>query len=575
MNQSSEQKVHIWHSFIQSLNPNELNRTVKVISGTYLQGEFLLIPDPGTYETVGNLVNCVKIGAKMEEQPRFQNKVKISLADGTVLGKGEELALLGMEEGVHGKMLKCQLIQREKHPVVHLPMNCRGVFQECHDDNYYTLDQILKWKIAVGRSRIVKPVTGAPAFKEHFSIFPKNFSGQLLLQPSYSIKAILSGEVETLIPAQLDFEIVDITDMVKNPIVGTTYLEDIYTMANDKFPLTVQVADIMGKSCRLNMKDKCNSTYLEAGQYLTILGRVEMKKYLATEVSQHPARKHFLIPQNYSALFQRIPRTFQTVYDLELARKASGMIEVIATQSYIADLEGLSSFVTGDGFRTVKPANVSTLAGMQPQIIPVLICKTVSTRDIVALPMYAVGSFLEVLKDREVFTIDELLVHHKPPCCVKVICQGQSLPSRLLFGINELQIDGEVNMKYLIVKRTQASAEPFEIPVELVKVMVTMVSQELPPCGEQVFNLPLPATVEALSAEDYKLLKGCDVCPAPPPLPPKFRSRIPSHHQMQIRPFPPRVTGATLLLPNETTELSETHSQNRRKLQNIYLMEPV
>ncbi|XP_048449677.1 protein THEMIS-like, partial [Rhincodon typus] len=382
-------------------------------------------------------------------------------------------------------------------------------------------------------------------------------------------------EVETLIPAQLNFEIVDITDKVKNPIVGTTYLEDIYTMANDKFPLTVQVADIMSKSCCLNMKDRCNPTYLEAGKYLTILGRVEMTKYLVTEVAQHPARKHFLIPQNYNALFQRTPRTFQTVYDLELARKASGVIEVIAMQSYIADLEGLSSFVTGDIFRTVKPANISTLAGMQPQIIPVLICETISTHDRVTLPMYAVGSFLEVLKDREKFTIGELLVHHKPPCHVRMIYQDQSLPSNLLFGINELQIDGEVNMKYLIVKWTQTSAKPFEIPVELVKVKVTMVSQELPPCGEQVINLPLPATVEALSADNYKLLKGCDACPAPPPLPPKFRSRIPSCHQMQIRPFPPRVTGATLLLPDQTTELSKTHSQDRRKLQNIYLEETV
>ncbi|XP_041045245.1 protein THEMIS3-like [Carcharodon carcharias] len=589
MDPYSEQKVQVWRSFIHSLNPNNLSRTVKVISGTYLQGslynfsfspgeviritgliptelkavvlerdklaetildvplfykgEFLLIPDPDTYETVGHLVNCVKIGEKRDEQPRFQNKVKIPLAEGSFLNKGEKLALLGIKEGVSGKMLKCQLVKRKKSPVIYLPMNCRGIFQECRDDNYYTLDKILAWKIPVGRSRIVKPVMVNPAFKQSCFRFPKNFNGQLVLQPSYSVKALLAGGVETTIPTQLDFEIVDITDAAtRNPSVAPIYLEDVYAMPNDKFPLTVRIADGIDKNSLIAMSHRFNPTYFEVGKCLTILTRVEVKKYLVTEISQHSAKRRFLVPWSYHGIFQRTPRTFQSVYDLDLARDTAGVIEVIATQCYAAEMEGLSSFTTGDRFRTVERVNIFTFDGIQPQTISVLECENIATHDIVWLPMHAIGTFLEVLKDGGKFTIKELLSHHKPPCHVKVIAKDRSLPSDLLFGINELKVDGEVNMKYVVAKCTHASAEPFEIPVEIMKVMVLIMSEESPSTGEQAMNLLSSETVELLSADNYELLKGCDVHPTPPPLPPKSRSRILSCGQIQIPPIPPRVT---------------------------------
>ncbi|XP_067887374.1 protein THEMIS3-like [Heterodontus francisci] len=626
MDHSSEQQVHFWHSYIQSLSPNNLKRTVKVINGVYLEGSlykysfstgdviritdiiptelkavvlendklgqtvfdvplfykgvFLLIPDPDTYETVGHLVNCVKIGDKREEQPRFQNQVEISLAGGSI-NKGEKLALLGIEEGVNGKMLKCQLMKTKNNPVVHLPMNCTGMFQECHDDNYYTLDKILAWKISVGRSCIVKPVMEIPSFNESFSIFPEDFSSQLVLQPRYSVKAILEGGIETMIPAQLNFEIVDITDgVINNPSVAPIYLEDIYAMPNDKFPLAVRIVNVMDKNSRIAICNKSSPTYLEAVKVLKILKKTEVKKCLVTEISQHAARKHFLVPWTYHGIFQRTPRTFHTVYDLELARKAGGVIQVIATECYAADLEGLSSFTKGHRFQTVKPGTISTFVGMKLQTIAVLECENISTRDIVTLPMYAVGMFLEVLQDREGFTIRELLAHHNPPCHVKAIAKDQSLASDPLFGMNELRVDGEVNMKYLVAKYNHTSAEPFEIPVELVTMLVAIMSKESPSTGEQAMNLPSSKTIEHLSADDYVLLKGCDVDPVPPPLPPRFRSSIPSRGQIQISPIPPTATkkkthnGPSPFDHDEITELlSKTHLHDCKRLQNIYLCE--
>ncbi|XP_078071854.1 protein THEMIS3-like [Mustelus asterias] len=544
----------------------------------FYKGDFLLIPDPGTYETVDHLVSCIKIGEKKAEQPRFQNKSKISLAEGGILKKGEKLALLGIEEGLSGKMLKCQLIKRENNPVVRLPMNCRGMFQECHDDNYYTLDQILTWKIPVGRSRAVKPVPRIPECEESFSMFPKDFSGQLVLQPTYRVKALLAGGAETMIPTELDFEIVDITDAVtRKPFVAPICLEDIYAMPNDKFPLTVQILGDKDKSSLIAMSQGCNPTFFDVGKCLTILQRAEVKKYLVTEVSQHSAMKHFLVPRSYRGIFQRVPRTFQSVYDLELARERSGVIKVIATQCYAADIEGLSSFRAGDGFRAIKRVNISTSVERQLQYISVLECEKCPTYDKVLLPMHAIGEFLEVLEDRKRFTIQELLAQHNPPCHAKVIAKDQSLPSDLLFDTSELKVDGEVNMKYLVAKCAHASAKPFEIPVELVKVMVAITSKDSPFTDERVQNLPLSETIGHLSADDYTLLKGCDAHPAPPPLPPKSRSTVPSCYQNQIAPVPPRMTKKSThadpfpLLHDETAELlSKTHLHDCGKLQNIY-----
>ncbi|GCB66068.1 hypothetical protein scyTo_0010046 [Scyliorhinus torazame] len=505
-----------------------------------VSGDFLLIPDPDTYETVGHLVNCVKIGKKRDQQPRFQNKIAISLAEGSILEKGEKLALLGIEDGVSGQMLKCQLVKRKDNPVIQLPMNCRGMFQECHDDNYYTLDEILTWKIPVGRRRIVKPVMGVPALEERFPLFPREFSGQLILQPTYSVKVLLTGGVEIMIPTQLDFEMVDITGAVTKEAY---YLEDVYAMPNDVFPLTVRIVDIMNKDSHFAM----SHGYLEVGKCLTILKRAEVKNYLVTAISQHSAEQHFLVPCSYHGAFQRTPRTFQSVYDLELARERGGVIEVIATQCHAADIKGLSSFIAGEGFRAVKSVNISTCVGAQPQAMTVLACEKISTRDIVLLPMYAIGTFLEVLKDREKFTIQELLAHHNPPCHVKVIAKDQSLPSDLLFGISELKVDGEVNMKYVAAKSTHASAEPFEIPVELVKVRVAVMSKESPSTSKLPLGLMSPRAVQRLSADEYALLKGCDVHPAPPPLPPKPGSTVQFWGQSQTPPIPPKVTKKSTL----------------------------
>uniref|UniRef100_A0A4W3J0H1 CABIT domain-containing protein n=1 Tax=Callorhinchus milii TaxID=7868 RepID=A0A4W3J0H1_CALMI len=476
--------------------------------------DFLLVPEPDVYETVASLLHSNRIGPEREGQPRFQNNINIVLDNGTVIMRGEKLALLGIEEVGGVKGLRCKLLKRKANSMVWLPVTCRGLFQECHDDHYYTISQIVKWKIPAGRRRNVKPVVGTPTRSTGFSILPHNFTGQLQLLPYYSVKALIQ-----FLPADLELQVMDVTDLVADqPFLVPVSLETLYHLPSNSFPVTVKVIDVKDNYGGL-------ARGFEVGSCLTILGKKEMKKVLVTELSNSLVRQHFLVPRSYEGQLLRIPRTFQTVYDLELARMAGGVAWVVATTSYNRDAECLSSFGIGEQFRALHPATVFTRLGVGGQAeVKVLTCEKADSAETVNLPMYAEGKFIEILMDGERYTMEGLLAQHMAPFHVRVVTADLALTADPLPGLKELRVDGEVRMECLVARRQEGLA--FEVPVELVTALVEVVNQvRTSPHQAQDPSPQFVQTVWLLSAEDYLRLRDYeDLSPPPPPRPPKPKS---------------------------------------------------
>lgn len=126
--------------------------------------------------------------------PRFRNLIPISTDEvPTKLRKGETLSLIGFEESQGRRLLRCEVLRKKAPLKVLLPMDCRGYFLECQDDQFYSIDTIVRWKLLAGRKRRVRVQTGH-RLRLLSPLLSDPFSGHLVLHPYFSVMAYLPGK---------------------------------------------------------------------------------------------------------------------------------------------------------------------------------------------------------------------------------------------------------------------------------------------------------------------------------------------------------------------------------------------
>lgn len=131
--------------------------------------------------------------------PRFQNLIPISTAGlPKKLRKGETLSLIGFEESQGRRLLRCEVLRKKAPLQLLLPMDCRGHFLECQDDQLYSIDTIVKWKLLAGRNRRVRAQAGH-RLRLLSPLVPRHFSGYLVLHPYFSVMAYLPGKLGKIV----------------------------------------------------------------------------------------------------------------------------------------------------------------------------------------------------------------------------------------------------------------------------------------------------------------------------------------------------------------------------------------
>ncbi|MBN3307030.1 THMS3 protein, partial [Amia calva] len=467
-------------------------------------GEFQIFPDEHPYLSVAELYYSVQIGALGGEGTRFENKKSIYLEDKTVIDKGEILELVGLEEK-DSTFLKFSLLKEDTSPFVLLPLTCNVELQECHDDQFYTLDMILQWKMLFGRKRFVKITKG------HSLPCLQHFRGVAHLSPTYSFKVVCSGGTETIVASDLDIEVIEVSgkDWILN---FTMTLNMIYRIPVNEFPIEVTVSKV---SSEINTTSGFRN--LEVGQCLTILKKKEIKKCIVTE----SAKQHFLVPSTYQGTIVKTPRSFPFAFDLFCSRTKEQGIRVLVRKAYKAEVPLLSSLEVGDELQVLTSRTVVLEQNARPQELEVVECVNVNTNQTINIPMYAEGQFLEILGESQVCTLAELLSQpHSVPCNVMVVKADPSVESDPLPGLKELRLEMEISDPCLIALRRDPSPVILALPIDRVKVSIEVtVHWYNKKESVQTYVFCHSNNVETLHGDQYAALQEKYFFSKPAPLP--------------------------------------------------------
>lgn len=272
---------------------------------------------------------------------------------------------------------------------------------------------------------------------------------------------------------------------------------------------------------------------LKCGQLLTILKTKDVKKFIATEISQGKKGRRFLIPYAYQGLVLRKGRFFYAVSDVAAAMK-HGQLCFQASRDYTSYLGPSASFAAKECFLALKKSVVLAEIHGELHRVEVLKCLNIATKARVKLPLFAIGGFLELFDGAGPGTLRELCHVSRLPCHIKVASPDPSMAGDPLYGTEELRIENVI-IEQCLVAREEPSLEDiissediyrewpevtFEIPIEKTNCEVLVVEERVANSGKETCA-PLQGIQEV--TKESLALSNCLKVPCPPPLPPKSR----------------------------------------------------
>ncbi|XP_053370517.1 protein THEMIS [Clarias gariepinus] len=483
-------------------------------------GLFRIVADTEPYLSIQEIVRSMKIGSHVLGQPVFQSSAKIALPQGS-LKKQEIFRITSVchdLDGVEGHIV-CEVLHREPKFHFTLGLSQQGNFMECEDDQFYTLQELAKWKISNGRKRIVTVVKDLAVKDLLFSNLLDKVCGELTLTPVYEIQAVMSvGKNIVVIPSNLDVEVMDVTDQTDtSSFIQPLSPHDIFKKPCEIFPFLAEV--IERPTVEGNMPEEL--AFLLDCTQIIVHRAYKAKRILATEIRQESPR-HFLIPTSYNGRFKRRPREFPTAYDLKRAQSDTEKLHVVATRPFDSVYDGLASVLVGDEFQVKRKEPKHGEIGDK---IDSLLCLKIKgkSHEAVRLPMFLDGGFMEVIHDKRQYFISEICRWFPLPFNVKVSVRDLSLKEDILARVPGLRIEEEIADPYLLISTTDLSSW-WEIAVNRTHMTLHIIKKwedGEPSCGVNSF-------VEEIFEKCYYTMRRYAVATlTPPPRPPKTPKRPP------------------------------------------------
>lgn len=302
-------------------------------------------------------------------------------------------------------------------------------------------------------------------------------------------------------------------------------------MEANKFPVRIKIMSVSLSESKAVPKP------LESGQLLTILRKEEVKKFIATEISQGKKGRCFLIPYTYKGLVLRRGRYFYAVSDVAAAMQ-QGQLRFQSSRDYTSCMEPLTSFTANECFLALKKSVVSAQVHSELHRVEVLKCLNLTTKAHVKLPLFAEGEFRELFDDAGPGTLQELCQITKVPCHVRVIRPDLSMARDHLYGTEELRIENIIVEQCLIAKdeilpEVLDSAEDiyqdlpeatFEIPIEKSSCEVLVIEERFWVADVGKERCTSLQTIQEVTEEEMLTFSNCLIIPCPPPPLPKPRS---------------------------------------------------
>ncbi|KAG8444252.1 hypothetical protein GDO86_009437, partial [Hymenochirus boettgeri] len=476
-------------------------------------GLFTVVVDNNPYYSIEEIVRTLHVGPTRFGHLRFRIGSDLNVADITIR-KDEEIMIRYVEE-INGVMSVSCGVQIMGHFIsFFLPLSCKGVFYECLDKNIYTLKEILDWKIPKKRKRGV-------ILTEVMGCHKKNFyqaGGQdiMNLKPVYEVQALMQYRKDIVcLLSDLDIEVVDITEHFDmSSFIQTLSIYDIFERTTNEFPI---IAEIIEHS----VAKYTYSNLLWPGKKIIIHTKYQADRIIASELRSDSPNKHFLIPTIYKGKFKRRPRFFPTVYDLNVAKRETDELHVVATKPFHSNRKEFSSVCVGDQFlvkqlqfcEIVYEGKITTVEALSFLKIQG------KSREAVTIPLYVEGGFLEVIYDQRQYNMSELCKHFRFPLNVKVSVRDLfAIGEDIIASSSVLQLEEQITDSYLLVSPYDSLQNVWELPVHRINLSVHIIGS----FQGETFCLPTKTNIEEISEEEYYMVRRYESqVQHPPPRPPK------------------------------------------------------
>ncbi|XP_060710817.1 protein THEMIS [Hemiscyllium ocellatum] len=522
-------------------------------------GFFKIIADPSPYTSVGDITKSVQIGHNRLGQPHFFSDVDIQVDD-ILITKREHIVLNSLAEVDGEQYVNCTVNRGDKNETLRLPLSYEGTFYECEDDQFYTLKEIIEWKMPKHRRRVVKLAKTLTAWDPN--PYNEYLQNDLSLVPVYEIQAVMKFRKDIVyIPSNLDVEVIDVTELYDiNSFVQPLTLIDVFKRPDEDFPILAEIIECPDHQHIYNS--------LRAERVIVIHEKHFAKKAIASENRSDLNKKHFLIPKTYKGRFKRRPREFPTVYDLKLAINNNDHLHVIATKMFESEYAEFSSVEVGDQFLVHQCQSTEVSWEGDKRIVEALACEKIVGKDYeqVLLPTYMEGSFVEVIHDKKQYNISDICEHFSLPFNVKVSVRDLSINDNLA-ALPSLRIEEEIADPCLLVSMLDSPSDCFKIPVQRVNLSVQMLQRP-------AVNVPCstPKTiVEEISEDVYYMLRRYENSTLhPPPRPPKKpQSPISSTKILRLYPPQPRKRNPQKSPKNSPMEMPRCKPKSQKYIPDI------
>ncbi|XP_068180284.1 protein THEMIS2 [Antennarius striatus] len=421
--------------------------------------------------------------------------------------------------------LHCHVQGQEEAPAeMCVPLSCPGEFRRCNSKDCFTLQEIMSSPRLRNR-------------RFHFLSATK-CEKVLVLMPIFWVHGIMHLRKNVVkFPSSLEVDVIDVTEMYKDMEFTTPVcLAEVLSLSEEVFPTMVEIME--GPESHSLFKSSWLKG-LKPGSHVVLHKTGSSAMILLTAMKNRKAQQYFLVSQKYGGRCRRLPREFNSVYELYVASIQAPGLKVYITRNCEEDEEeGLPALSVGEQLEVVGYKRMETPheSAREQKSIEALLCKCLQELDDrdeeeetkredekaeMVLPLYMQGHFLEVLPDNRKYRLADLGKEWTLPIEVKVVSRDPDLTNDPLAGFSCLRVEGAMIEPTIQASLPHRPDHCFEIPTKWLNMFVSFTKDSLPWFHSQPPNYQIEKVTEVTDMFFHEFLKEKNPNVAPPPRPPK------------------------------------------------------
>lgn len=343
-------------------------------------------------------------------------------------------------------------------------------------------------------------------------------------------------------PSSLEVDVIDVTDLCKDvDFMMPLSLTEIMSQPDESLPAVVEILE------EPQNRSLFKSSWLQGltkSTHLVLHKKRTTALVVLSSLKGRKAQQYFLVSQQYGGRFRRQPREFNSVYELYVAStQAQGLTVSVTKNCEEVEEEGLPALSVGEKLEIVDCTRME-LQGEgrkeQTQSVEALLCRRLQEpedadddddseeevtqkeeNDVVLMPLYMQGHFVEVLRDNKKHKLSDLSKDFSSPLDVKAASRDTELETDPLVGFTCLRIEGVLLEPTIQASFPHTPDHCFELPVNWLLMTVCFTKEPLPWPEGQGPNCSTERLTEVSDTFFYEFRKQANTDEAPPPRPPK------------------------------------------------------